>query len=92
MTEWMSREEVAYYLDDRKSKGMNVVQLCLFWGKRTDNPTIFTANPTNHYGHQAFYEDEKAPDPLKPAVVDGGSAENPNDYWDHVDFCPNALQ
>jgi hypothetical protein len=92
MTEWMSREEVAYYLDDRKSKGMNVVQLCLFWGKRTDNPTIFTANPTNHYGHQAFYEDEKAPDPLKPAVVDGGSAENPNDYWDHVDFCLNALQ
>ena len=33
MTEWLSREEVDLYLDDRKSKGMNVVQFCLFWGK-----------------------------------------------------------
>lgn len=92
MTEWMSREEVEYYLDDRKSKGMNVVQLCLFWGKRTDNPTVFTSNPENHYGHRAFYEKDKTPDPLRPAVVEGGSPENPNDYWDHVDFCLNALQ
>ncbi|RLD77778.1 MAG: hypothetical protein DRJ07_14195 [Bacteroidetes bacterium] len=41
MTEWLSREDVDIYLDDRKSKGMNIVQLCLFWGKRKDYPTNF---------------------------------------------------
>lgn len=44
MTEWLSQKDVDFYLDDRKSKGMNVIQLCLFWGKREENPTKFTAN------------------------------------------------
>jgi hypothetical protein len=47
MTEWLSREDVDLYLDNRKSKGINNVQLCLFWGKRVDYPTKFTANAPN---------------------------------------------
>ena len=92
MTEWLTREDVDYYLNDRKSKGMNVVQLCLFWGKRRDYPTRFTVNAENPYGHKAFLETDEIPDPLKPAIVRGGSADDPNDYWDHVDYCMNATQ
>ena len=92
MTEWLSREEVDVYLDDRKSKGMNVVQFCLFWGKRVDYPTKFTANPPNFYGHKAFVEINGFPDAAKPAVVAGGTLENSNDYWDHVDYCVQAIK
>lgn len=92
MTEWLSREDVDFYLDDRKSKGMNVVQLCLFWGKREENPTRFTANAPNFYGFKAFTEKDSFPDVTNPAVVEGGSPENPNDYWDHVDYCINAIK
>jgi hypothetical protein len=92
MTEWLSRESVDLYLDDRKSKGINVVQLCLFWGKRVDYPTKFTANAPNPYGHQAFLEVDGFPDASQPAVVAGGTLENPNDYWDHVDYCLEAIK
>jgi hypothetical protein len=92
MTEWLSREDVDFYLDDRKSKGMNVVQLCLFWGKREENPTRFTANAPDFYGFKALEEDDGFPDATRPAVVEGGSPENPNDYWDHVDYCLDAIK
>jgi len=47
MSEWLSREEVDLYLDNRKGKGFNVLQVCLFWGKREEDPLRFTANPLN---------------------------------------------
>lgn len=92
MTEWLTREDVDLYLDDRLSKGMNVVQLCLFWGKRQDYPTQFTVNPTNPYGHRAFIEVDGIPDAKQRAILPGGSPENPNDYWDHVDYCLSAIR
>tara|TARA_R110002050_G_scaffold300778_2_gene472565 strand:- start:2508 stop:3944 length:1437 start_codon:yes stop_codon:yes gene_type:complete len=92
MTEWLSREEVDLYLDDRKSKGMNVVQLCFFWGKRVDNPTKFTANAPNFYGFKPLAENNGFPDAKQSAVAEGGSPENPNDYWDHVDYCLKTIK
>lgn len=92
MTEWLSREDMDIYLDDRKSKGMNVVQFCLFWGKREENPLRFTTNPSNFYGYKAFVEKDGFPYATQPAVVEGGSPENPNDYWDHVDYCIQAMK
>jgi len=92
MTELLSREEVELYLDDRKAKGMNVVQLCLFWGNRKENPLGFTANAPNYYGFKALTEKNKMPDPLVPDIKEGGSPEDPDDYWDHVDFCLNAIK
>lgn len=92
MTEWLNREDVDLYLDDRKAKGMNVVQLCLFWGKRVDYPTKFTANAPNPYGHKAFLEVDGFPDASQPAIIEGGSPEEPNDYWDHVDYCLGAIK
>ncbi|RLD79009.1 MAG: hypothetical protein DRJ10_09480 [Bacteroidetes bacterium] len=92
MTEWLSREDVDIYLDDRKSKGMNIVQLCLFWGKRKDYPTNFYLNPENQYGDKAFVEVDSFPNVLVPAIKKGGSTTNPNDYWDHVDYCLKAIK
>ncbi|MDF9797156.1 hypothetical protein OKW21_002419 [Catalinimonas alkaloidigena] len=86
MSEWLNREDVVAYMDQRKAQGYNVIQLCLFWGKREDDPVNFTTNPQNAYGHKAFAEVDGKPDPTKPWVVEGGSPANPNDYWDHVDF------
>lgn len=92
MTEWLPREDVDLYLDDRQAKGMNLVQFCLFWGKRVDYPTKFTVNPENPYGHKAFVEKDGKPDPFQPAIADGGSAFHPNDYWDHVEYCIQAME
>src|SRR5690606_34905672 len=46
----------------------------------------------NAYGHRAFEESDGAPDPTRPAVVEGGGATEPNDYWDHVEYCLDAIE
>jgi len=86
MSEWLNREDVIYYLDDRKKKEFSLVQICLFWGKREEDPVTFTLNPPNAYGYKAFEEVNGVPDPTRPAVVEGGAPTEPNDYWDHVNF------
>ncbi|MCB0688638.1 MAG: DUF4038 domain-containing protein, partial [Saprospiraceae bacterium] len=92
ITEWLSREEINYYLDDRKSKGFNVIQFCLFWGKRSDDPVNFTMNPRNFYGYSAFEDFTENKTSLTPATKPGGSPEGSNDYWDHVDYIMAALK
>jgi hypothetical protein len=69
MTEWLSREEVDFYLDDREAKGVNVVQLCVLWGKRHEQPVRFYANAPNSYGHRALLTTNGVPDPVKPTVM-----------------------
>ena len=86
MSEWLTREDVDIYLDNRAEKGFTLVQVCLFWGKREEDPIRFTTNPTNAYGHKAFVEVNGKPDPVQPLVMKGGTPQNPNDYWDHVDY------
>ena len=81
MAEYLTREEIQLYLDDRQAKGFNVVQVCAFWGKRVENPVNFFLNPPNAYGHHAFDAENKT-----PAVVEGGTPDAPNDYWDHLEF------
>ncbi len=90
MSEWLTREDIDIYLDNRAEKGFTVVQVCLFWGKREEDPVRFTVNPTNAYGHKAFMEINGKPDPEQPWVTKGGSPQNPNDYWDHVDYIIQA--
>jgi hypothetical protein len=90
MSEWLTREDIDIYLDNRAEKGFTVVQVCLFWGKREEDPVRFTVNPTNAYGHKAFMEVNGKPDPAQPWVIKGGTPQNPNDYWDHVDYIIQA--
>jgi len=91
MSEWMTREDIDLYLDDRKDKGFHVIQICLFWGKRTEDPVNFTTNAPNAYGHKAFEEVNGKVDGAKPLVMEGGNMDNPNDYWDHVDYIVDAV-
>ena len=90
MSEWLTREDVDIYLDNRAEKGFNLIQVCLFWGKREEDPVRFTTNPTNAYGHKAFVEVAGKPDPIQPLVIKGGTPQNSNDYWDHVDYIIQA--
>lgn len=90
MSEWLTREKINIYLDDRREKGINVIQICAFWGKRHDDPVKFTTNPPNAYGHKAFVEIDSVPDPTRPLIKKGGSHEDPNDYWDHFDYIIKA--
>ncbi len=86
MSEWLTREDIIHYLEDRKSKGFNVVQICAFWGKRREEPVIFSLNPTNAYGFKAFAEISGSPHALQPSILEGGTPDMPNDYWDHLEF------
>lgn len=90
ITEWLSREDVDVYLDDRQEKGFNIIQLCLLWGKRHDDPVRFPVNPENAYGKRALSYTDSIPDPARPDTVAGGSSTAPNDYWDHVDYVVEA--
>lgn len=92
MTEWLPREDVDLYLDDRMQKGVNVIQLCVLWGKRHEDPVRFCANAPNGYGHRALRTTGGIPDPAKPAIVPGGSPHSPNDYWDHVEYVLRAAE
>lgn len=86
MTEWATRADINKYLDNRKSKGFNVIQICLIWGKRYEDPLRFPVNAKNAYGHRALLYTDSIPDPARPDIREGGSSANPNDYWDHVDY------
>ncbi len=90
MSEWLDRQDINLYLDDRQQKSFNVIQICLFWGKRRERPTTFTVNPANAYGDRAFRSDGGEVDVSQPAVRKGGSPTDPNDYWDHVEFILEA--
>ena len=90
-SEWLNREDVDLYLDNRKEKGVNVVQMCLIWGKRRD-PGGFTLNDENAYGHRALLYTDELPDPAKPDTVAGGTPTDPNDYWDHVEYILKAAE
>jgi hypothetical protein len=92
MSEWLNREEVDFLLDDRMGKGFNVIQVCLFWGKREEEPLRFTVNPPNAYGHSAFNVVNGMPDTASPDIADGGSPDSPNDYWDHVEYILRAAE
>ncbi len=92
MSEWLTREDVDFYLNHRKEQGFNLVQLCLLWGKREDDPVKFMANSPNAYGFQAFAEVNGSPDPGKPRTVEGGTVQAPNDYWDHVEYIIQAAE
>ncbi|NND08507.1 MAG: DUF4038 domain-containing protein [Saprospiraceae bacterium] len=91
MSEWMTREDIDYYLDDRSDKGFSVVQVCLLWGKRSEHPTSFALNAENVYGHRALREINGEPDPTHPWIEEGGTPNQPNDYWDHVDYLVEAM-
>jgi hypothetical protein len=70
----LNREEAEKYLQDRSSKGFNVIQAMV----------IHSIPEVNSYGDSAFINS----DPTKPKVTKGNDPQNPEEYdfWDHIDF------
>lgn len=76
----IDREEAARYLRNRREKGFNVIQAVALAEYRYKSGRSRGLGP-NHYGQEPLVGD----DPTRPAVLEGGSPSEPNDYWDHVD-------
>jgi hypothetical protein len=70
----LNREEAAQYLEDRKQKGYNVIQVMV----------LHTLNGANVYGDSALINRNVA----TPRITSGNSFtdEAAYDYWDHVDY------
>jgi hypothetical protein len=70
----LNREEAQKYLEDRKQKGYNVIQVMI----------LHTVTAANVYGDSALVNKSVA----RPLTTQGSSFADPAqyDYWDHVDY------
>ncbi|HUC82205.1 MAG TPA: glycoside hydrolase family 140 protein [Flavisolibacter sp.] len=70
----LNREEAKTYLEDRKQKGYNVIQVMV----------LHTVTAANVYGNSALINKNVA----KPLTTEGASFSDTTqyDYWDHVDY------
>lgn len=77
----LSRSEIETYLENRKTKGFNVIQTVII------SEFIHIDKVTNFYGDSIFVNEN----PENPKMSAGRNPEiqNEYDFWDHVDF---ALQ
>ena len=73
----LNREEAEKYLEDRKQKGFNVIQVMV----------LHNLNAVNAYGDSALVNKNVA----SPRITKGNSFSNPGqyDYWDHIDYIIN---
>ncbi|WP_073098134.1 glycoside hydrolase family 140 protein [Leeuwenhoekiella marinoflava] len=70
----LDRKEIANYLDDRKEKGFNVIQVML----------LHSLDAVSSYGDSALTDGQLD----KPIVTEGNSLEKEAayDYWDHMAY------
>lgn len=70
----LKREEADAYLEDRKEKGFNVIQVM----------TLHSLDAVNVYGDTALVKENVA----EPVTTPGNRFENEKEYdfWDHVDY------
>ncbi len=73
----LTREEAATYLEDRKQKGFNVIQVMV----------LHNVAAANVYGDSALINKSVA----VPLITKGNKASNKTEYdfWDHVDYIIN---
>jgi hypothetical protein len=92
MMQYLTREEVDTYLDNRQKLGFSVIQTVAHWYPHGGGMKSGPANAPNAYGFRPFLGDDDKPDTSKPLTVPGGSPEQPNDYWDHADYIIHAAR
>ena len=92
MFQQLTREQVDQYLDHRQKLGFTVIQSVAFWYPHGGGLASGPHNAANAYGHRPFAGGEDSPDTAQPLVVEGGSADAPNDYWDHFDYVVRAVK
>ncbi len=75
----LTREEAEIYLEDRRKKGFNIIQISVLHDLR---------NAVNVYGDTAV-RDRRVD---MPNVTSGSSFQDPQqyDYWDHIDYLADA--
>jgi len=80
----LNREETAVYLENRKSKGFNVIQTVLI------SEFIHMDKTSNFYSDSIFTKEN----PDKPLITKGNNPENEleYDYWDHVDYAVKTAE
>lgn len=76
----LTREEADKYLEDRKEKGYNVIQVM----------TLHTLGAVNAYGDSALVNQNVA----TPKVTEGSDFADSTayDFWDHVDYVVNLAE
>ncbi len=76
----LDREGIVEYLQDRKEKGFNVVQVMV----------LHNINAVNVYGDKALVNEDVS----KPITTPGNNFNNKEeyDYWDHVDYTLDVAQ
>ncbi len=74
----LNREEIKFYLDDRRSKGFNVIQTVII------SEFIHMDKATNYFNDSIFVNEN----PENPFLTEGNNPLDPAEYdfWDHVDF------
>lgn len=92
MFQQLTREEVDQYLDSRQALGFTVIQAVAHWSPHGGGMRRSPDNAANAYGHRPFTGEEKSPNTSEPLLVDGGSLNTPNDYWDHSDYIVEAVK
>src|SRR4051812_6578266 len=70
----LKREEAVQYLEDRKQKGFNVIQVMV----------LHSLDGLNVYGDAAILDRDVSKPIVTPGIDFRNEAEY--DYWDHVDF------
>ncbi|GAB3290888.1 glycoside hydrolase family 140 protein [Hymenobacter humi] len=70
----LKREEAETYLEDRRKKGFNVIQVMV----------LHTVPAINVYGDSALVKGDAARPKLTPGVLATDAAQY--DFWDHVDY------
>jgi len=88
----LTREQADLYLDNRAEKGFTVIQAVAFWYPHGGAESLGPHNAANVYGHRPFKGGPDSPSTAEPLVVEGGTPEDPNDYWDHVDYVIRAVK
>jgi len=76
----LDREGVVKYLENRKAKGFNVVQVMV----------LHNLNAVNVYGDQALMNDNLADQITSPGNDPNNAPEY--DYWDHIDYAVDVAQ
>lgn len=92
MFQQLTREEIDLYLDSRQKLGFTVIQAVAHWSPHGGGLKRSPDNAPNTYGFRPFTGDETKPNTSEPLLVKGGSADAPNDYWNHADYAIRAVK
>jgi hypothetical protein len=80
----LNRAEIETYLENRRTKGFNVIQTVLI------SEFIHSDKLTNYYNDSIFINENTE----RPAVTPGNNPDNAKeyDYWDHVDYAVKTAE